>query len=190
MQRLRRLPQGNAHDVPDLHRHRRGDHEHARPGQRDPRGAGTARRGQRRPAALRGAGRGAEQLPLLQGLHDRMPVQRQPGPAEGRAAERPHTPGRVVLARAAGQLRGFAGPARLRHAPAGQRRPGLAVRAQPLVRRRWASPGSGRCRVTPGSASTVGSRAASARSRSRAGGSCCGTTPLCAITSRTSASRR
>ena len=36
---------------------------------------------------------------------------------------------------------------------------GLALRAQHSGRRRWASPGSGRCRITPGSASTIGSRA-------------------------------
>ena len=43
---------------------------------------------ERRPAALRGAGGGAEQLPLLQSLHDRMPVQRKHGAAEGGIAAR------------------------------------------------------------------------------------------------------
>ncbi len=53
VQRLRRLPQGNAHDVPDVHRHRRGDHEHPGPGQCHSRVARSARPGGRRPAALR-----------------------------------------------------------------------------------------------------------------------------------------
>ncbi len=59
-----------------------------------------------------------------------------------------------------------------------------------FCRRCWAWPGSGRCRTTPGSGSTAGSRAGSARRWRRAGGWCSGTTPLCAITSPTSASRR
>ena len=79
--------------------------------------------------------------------------------------QRADSPRRLVLARAAGQFGGFAGQARLPHAPAGQRRAGLAVRARHPDEDRSASPGSGRCRITPGSVSTVGSRAGSARRR-------------------------
>ena len=84
----------------------------------------------RRPAALRGAGSGAEQLPLLQSLHDRVPLERQPVPAQSRTAARADSARRLVLARAADQLGGLPGQARLPDAPAGQPGAGLALRAQ------------------------------------------------------------
>src|ERR1035437_10919268 len=75
-------------------------------------------------------GGGPEQLPLLQSLHDRVPLERQPVLAEGRTPARADTARRPELAGAPDQLGGFPGQAGLPDAPAGQPGAGLALRAQ------------------------------------------------------------
>ena len=75
----------------------------------------------RRSVARAGTGFCAVQLSVLQSLHQRMSVQRQPAAAQGRAAARAHQTRRPDPAAAAGQLGGRAGTVRLLHAVAGQR---------------------------------------------------------------------
>src|SRR5439155_21892492 len=80
--------------------------------------------------ALRGDRSRPEQLSLLQGLHDGMPVECEPGIAQGRVALRANPARRPVLARAADWFGGFSGPPRLPMAVAGQSDPGLVAGAQ------------------------------------------------------------
>ena len=84
----------------------------------------------RRPAASHGTGSGAEQLPVLQGLHHGMPVQCEPGAAQGGTAPRAHPPRRLDAARTAVQFGGPVGPAGLRDAAPGQCSPGILSRSR------------------------------------------------------------
>ena len=163
VQRLRRLPQRNAHHVPDLHRHRRGNHEHPRAGQRHSRRAGVARRCRRRPAALRGAGSRVEQLPLLQSLHDRMPLERQPGAAQGRTAARAAFSATACPGASGWSVRWISWASSAAACPGWPTCAGLALRARRPVEDAGPRLAAAPARTTPGSVLTIGSRAASAR---------------------------
>ena len=74
-------PHRGRRDVPELHGHPRGDALDARAG---PPALGDAERRGADDVARRGGRRGARPLPLVQGLHERLPGERRPADAEGR----------------------------------------------------------------------------------------------------------
>src|SRR5437899_1085462 len=99
MQRLRRLPEGSANYVPDLSRHWRGNHVHARPGKCDPESVAMAGKRARSPG-IGGTGCSAQQLSLLQRVYAGMPIKREPGAAESGIALRRSSKTWTGLARA------------------------------------------------------------------------------------------
>ena len=162
------------------------------PGQRDPRGVWKMRGlHEGDPLRSRGAGSGAEQLSVLQGLHDRVPVQREPGAAQGGAAARAHQRDGLSLRErlfSSVDLLGSIGcrcrgwPTRLLdslfvRSISGSKTLGIAWQ-RPL-------PHYARQRFDHWFA-----RGGPQPPPRHAGGWCSGTTPSCAITSRTSAWRR
>ena len=186
----RRLPQGDRRDdVPELHGHpRRGAHDPG-PGQRaaagDVGGLARGRPGQRDPA------RGARPLPPVQGVQERVPLERRHGQAQGRVPP-PLLPGAPDAAGVA--LDGSdppPQPARRGDRPAGQLDARAAAGSSGSSRRRPASTAAASCPASTRTTSASGFESTrSIPAPGRGERWCCWTTASPPTTRPPSAARR